>query len=105
VVTVPPDLDLPLAGRLARERFGAQISLAHREGSELVVLGGDEAGGRAELDLAGMVSHLAAKHAWIEALRDEDHVARMRVRGLAERPERLDDLLAEVAMGRSILEG
>jgi hypothetical protein len=52
-----------------------------------------------------MVAHLAAKHEWIEALRDEDHVARMRVRDLVSRPERLEEVIGEVAMGRSILEG
>ena len=50
------------------------------------------------------MSHLASEHEWIEALSDEDHVARMRVRELAARPERLDEVIAEIAMGRSIFE-
>jgi len=61
--------------------------------------------GRRGLDLGGMVGHLAAKHGWIEALRDEDHVARARVDGLASRPERLEEVIGEIVMGRSILEG
>jgi hypothetical protein len=52
-----------------------------------------------------MVTHLAAKHAWIEALPDEDHVARARVEALAARPERLEEVIGEIVMGRSILEG
>jgi hypothetical protein len=52
-----------------------------------------------------MVSHLASKHDWIDAMRDEDHVARLRARGIVEHPERLDEVVAAVAMGRSILEG
>jgi hypothetical protein len=43
-------------------------------------------------------------HDWIEVLSDEDHVARMRVRELASRPERLDEVIGEIAMGRSIFE-
>ncbi len=52
-----------------------------------------------------MVNHLVSKHAWIEALPDADHVARVRVRDLPAREERLDDVIREIAMGRSILEG
>jgi len=55
--------------------------------------------------VAGTGSMWRAKHDWIEALRDEDHMARMRVREFTTRPERLDELVAEVAMGRSMLEG
>jgi hypothetical protein len=105
VVPVPEGLDLHLSARVARERFGAQLSVALREGGELVVLGGDEGRGRRGLDLGAMVAYLASKHEWIEALRDEDHLPRLRVRGLATRPERLDEVISELAMGRSILEG
>jgi len=83
----------------------ADISLSHREGEDLLVLGSDETRGLRGLDLGGMVEHLAAKHAWIEALRDEDHVARARVRDLGSHPERLEEVIGEIVMGRSILEG
>jgi hypothetical protein len=89
VTPVPPELDLHLTARIARERYEVQLSLAYREGEEMVVLGGDEGRSRRGLDLGGMVSHLVAKHEWIEALPDDDHVARIRV----------------IAMGRSIVEG
>jgi hypothetical protein len=105
VVPVPKELDLHLTARVVRERLGAQIALAHREAEELVVLSGEEARGRHGFDMGGLVSHLASKHDWIEALRDEDHMARMRVHEFATRPERLDEVVAEVAMGRSMLEG
>jgi hypothetical protein len=105
VVPVPQELDLHLTARVVRERMGAQISLAHREAEDLVVLSGEEKRGRHGFDVAGLVNHLALKHDWIEALRDEDHMARMRVHEFATRPERLDELVAEVAMGRSMLEG
>ena len=102
---VPTELDLQLTARVVRERLGVQISLAHREAGDLVVLGGEEVRGRHAFDMGGLVNHLASKHDWIEALRDEDHVARIRVHEFATRPERLDEVVAEVAMGRSMLEG
>jgi hypothetical protein len=105
VVDVPPELDLHLTARIARERYEAQLSLAYRPGGELLILGGDEGRARRELDLSGMAAHLASKHEWIRALPDADHVARMLVRGLTGDPARLEEVIAEVAMGRSIVEG
>ena len=105
VVEVPAGLDLHLASRVARERFAAQLSLAHPVGGELVMLGADDVRGRRELDLGAMVSHLAAKHEWVEELRDEDHAARLKVRDMGPRPERLDEIVSDIAMGRSVLEG
>jgi hypothetical protein len=52
-----------------------------------------------------MASHLVAKHEWIEALPDDDYVARVRVVGLWRESDRLDEVVAEIAMGRSIVEG
>jgi hypothetical protein len=105
VVSVPDGLDLHLVARAARERFGAQMSLAHPEDGDLLLLGADDTRGRGGLDLAAMVSHLASKHEWIDALRDEDHAARVRVKDMRSRPERLDEVVSEIAMGRSLLEG
>jgi hypothetical protein len=106
VLAVPRALDPLLAARIARERFAADLSVAQLEGTDLLLLGGEEGrGGRRGLDLGGMIDHLATKHDWIERLPDDDHVARMRVRDLARRPERLEEVVGEIAMGRSILEG
>jgi hypothetical protein len=52
-----------------------------------------------------MVAHLVSKHDWIEALPATDYVARIRIPDFAANPDRLDDVIGEVAMGRSILEG
>jgi hypothetical protein len=104
VVPVPTALDLHLAARIARERFDAEVSVAFTEGSDLVVLGADESRSRRGFDLAGMVEHLATKHEWVAALPNEDFVARLRIRDLANHPERFDELISEIAMGRSILE-
>ncbi|MDH3212599.1 MAG: hypothetical protein OEM05_08950 [Myxococcales bacterium] len=111
VVPTPAELDLHIAARVARERYGAELSLSLVAaegggiGAELVVLGGDEGRERRSLDLGRMVEHLVAKHTWIESLPNADHVARVRVRDLPSRAERLDDVIGEIAMGRSILEG
>lgn len=105
VLEAPPELDLHLCARIARERYQAHISLATAPHRELVVLGGDEMRFKRGLDLGGLTAHLAAKHRWIEALADDDHVARMRVHGLHREPGRLDELITEIAMGRSIVEG
>jgi hypothetical protein len=99
-VPVPPGLDLHLAARIARERHAAQLSLAWREGGETAVLAGES-----RFDTVAMADHLASKHGFAERLPGADHVARLRVRDLAEHPERLDALVTEIAMGRSILEG
>jgi hypothetical protein len=46
-----------------------------------------------------------SKHDWIEELPNADRVARMRVHGMVGSDERLDDVIREIAMGRSVLEG
>jgi hypothetical protein len=69
------------------------------------VLGGDESPGHRGLDLGAMTAHLSAKLEWIDALADDDHVARMRVRDLWRTEGRMDEVVAEIAMGRSIVEG
>jgi len=105
VIEVPESLDLHLVARIARERYEAQLSLATIPGRDLVVLGGDDTRTKRGLDLGGMTAHLASKHEWVEALPDDDHVARMRVRGLHDDTGRFDELITEIAMGRSIVEG
>jgi len=104
VLEVPEEFDLHLAARIARERYDAALSLAHRPGGELVVFAGDEPSGRHSFDLTGLADHVAQKLDWAERLTDTDHVARLRVRELASHPDRLDEVIAEIAMGRSILE-
>ncbi|MDJ0790249.1 MAG: hypothetical protein QNK05_25940 [Myxococcota bacterium] len=104
-VDVPTNLDLHLVGRLVRERYAAALSLVRQEGSSVLVLGADDLSGRRTVDVASMVEHLALKFRWADALSDADHVARLRIHDLDTHPERLDDVVAEIGMGRSILEG
>ncbi len=102
---VPESLDLHMAMRIARERYGAILSLARTEGHDVFVLGADDVTGKRAVDVGGMVEHLAEKFGWIDALSDEDHVARIRARGAEQNADRFEELIAEVGMGRSILEG
>ena len=105
IVPTPPEFDMHLAARIARERYGAQLSLAFTEGDEVVVLAGDESSSGRNLDLMAMASHVATKHDWIEAPQSDDYVARVHIRDLVANPDRLNDVIGEIAMGRSILEG
>ena len=60
--------------------------------------------GRRALDYQAVAQHLIDKLEWVEARPDADHVARFRVRDLARHPERLEEVITEIAMGRSQLE-
>ena len=68
-------------------------------------LGADDVTGKRSVDVGGMVEHLATKFAWIDALPDEDHVARLRAQGADSNDDRVEELIAEIGMGRTILEG
>ncbi|MDP6979068.1 MAG: hypothetical protein QF570_10775 [Myxococcota bacterium] len=104
ILDVPAELDLNLAARIARERYSASLSLATRAEGNLVVVSGDEGAGRRTLDFASMVDHLADKLEWVDGLPDDDHVARFIVQGRAENPGRLDDVISEIVMGRTLLD-
>jgi hypothetical protein len=104
-VPLPPEQDLHLAARVVRDRYRAPLSLAWTEGTDRFVLATDEGASRRMLDLGSMVEHLGEKFAWVTALPDPDHVARFRIAGAVEHPERIDEVVAEIAMGRTLLEG
>jgi hypothetical protein len=80
------------------------LSLAYVETSNLLIFSGEETGGRRTLDFGALAEHLAEKLDWIQALPDDDHVARFCIDGLDAHPDRLDEVIGEIAMGRSILE-
>jgi hypothetical protein len=105
VTEVPAELDLALALRLLRERHGVPLALARHVGSEAFVLAADESSAGRTFDLGGMVEHLAGKFSWVEALPDDDHTARLRLRNVDALPERLDEVVAEIGMSRALLEG
>jgi hypothetical protein len=104
VVPVDGEVDVHLVARIARERYGATLSLAYRSGEETLAFCGDESNSKRSLDYLAVAEHLVDKLEWVDARPDADHVARFRVRGLARHPERLEELIGEIAMARSLLE-
>ncbi len=104
ILEVPEELDLNLSARVARERYMATLSLAvHTEG-EMLIVSGEEGVGRRSLDFSGLVDHLSDKLEWVESLPDHDHVTRFLVKDRIANPERLDEVIGEIVMGRSLLE-
>jgi len=101
VLEVDAPCDIHLAARVARERYDAPLSLARQGQDELFVLAGDDTSSRGGLDLGAMCEHLAAKLGYVSLLADEDHVPRFRIGGVNEHPERLDEIVSEIAMARS----
>ncbi len=104
VADAPEGHDLHLVGRIARERYASQLSLTYYAKGDLFLFAGEELTGRRVLDFTGLVDHLANKLDWVTALPNGDHVARFRIEGFAAHPTRLDEVIGEIAMGRSILE-
>ncbi len=104
VLEVEAAMDVHLCARIARERYAATLSLAHVVDEETFILGGDEINGKRALDYMAVAEHLANKLEWLETRPDADHVARFQVRDLGRNPERLEEVIGEIAMGRSLLE-
>lgn len=104
VLEVPENLDVNLAARIARERYSAGLSVAASAANEIVVVAGEEGTGRRTLDFGGLVDHLADKLEWVDGLPDHDHVARFLLRDRVANPDRLDEVIGEIVMGRSLLE-
>jgi hypothetical protein len=104
-VPVPPELDLHLTARVVRDRYGRRCRWPGSRAATASCSVATTRPAGACFDLGAMVEHLAEKFGWVEALPDPDHVARFRVADVAAHPERVDEVVAEIAMGRSLLEG
>jgi len=104
VLEVEGSLDVHLCARIARERYSATLSLAHSVGEATFIFGGDEVNGKRALDYMAVADHLTNKLEWVEARPDADHVSRFHIRDLDRYPERLEEVIGEIAMGRCLLE-
>lgn len=104
VMEIDEPYDAHLAGRIARERYDASLSLVRQTGDSTFIFGGDETTGKRSLDYLAIAEHLADKLEWVDAQPDSDHVCRFRIQGLDRAPERLEEVVSEIAMGRSMLE-
>ncbi|MFQ5515671.1 MAG: hypothetical protein ACE5FG_14755 [Myxococcota bacterium] len=103
VLRVPPDLDAGEVGRRARLGAGARLSLVSREDDDLVVLGCNDE--KRHINILALVDHLAAKLPWAEVAVGGDRVGRLRIEELSQHPERIDQLIGEIARNRSLLYG
>ena len=104
IAEVDAGLDLHLVSRILRERYGATLSLARTAGEEVFVFAGDETTGKRALDYMAIAEHLTDKLEWVDARPDADHVSRFRVRDVERNPDRFEEVVGEIAMGRSLLE-
>ena len=104
VAEVDAGLDLHLVSRILRERYGATLSLARTAGEDVFVFAGDETSGKRALDYMAIAEHLTEKLEWVDARPDADHVSRFRVRDIERNPDRFEEVVGEIAMGRSLLE-
>ncbi len=104
VADVETGLDVHLASRVLRERYDASLSLARTTGDDVFVFAGDETTGKRALDYMAISEHLTNKLEWVEPRPDADHVARFRIRDVDRNPERFEEVVGEIAMGRSLLE-
>ena len=104
VAETDAEMDVHLVSRILRERYEASLSLARRVGEEVFVFAGDETTGKRALDYVAIAEHLAEKLEWVESRPDADHVSRFRVRDVDRHPERFEEVIGEIAMGRSLLE-
>jgi hypothetical protein len=103
IVHVPEHLDAGEVARRLRTRTGARLSLASRDGDDIVSLGCDEE--KRYLNVLGLVDQLGARLAWLQPRSGGDRVGRMQVEDLPRHPERLDMLIGEIVRNKSILYG
>ncbi len=103
VVHVPQHLDAGEVARRLRARTAARLSLASRDGDDIVSLGCDEE--KRYLNVLGLVDQLGGRLAWLRPRSGGDRVGRMQVEDLPRHPERLDMLIGEIVRNKSVLYG
>ncbi len=103
VVRVPAELDAGEVARRLRQRTGARLSLASREGDPIVVLGCNEE--RRHLNALGLVERLDERLAWAHARPGGDRSGRIQIDGLEDHPERFEGLIGEIVRNKSVLYG
>jgi hypothetical protein len=103
VVRVPGDLDAGEVARRLRQRTGARLSLASREGDPIVVLGCNEE--RRHINALGLVERLEGRLAWAHARPGGDRIGRIQIDDLEDHPERFEGLIGEIVRNKSVLYG
>ena len=103
VCQVPENLDPGEVGRRVRQRTGARLSLASRAGDDLVMLSCNDE--KRPLNVMSLLDAVGNDVATVHPKTGGDRVGRARVDGLAERPERIEDVIGGIVRHRSILYG
>jgi hypothetical protein len=103
VCQVPRDLDPGEVGRRVRLRTGARLSLAAREGDDLVLLASNDE--KRPLNVMSLLDAVGGDLSFVRPKTGGDRVGRARVDELAQRPERIEELIGGIVRHRSILYG
>lgn len=103
VARVPANLDAGEIGRRLRLRTGARLSLAAREGDDIVVFSCNDE--KRPLNVAGLLDAVGGQQPWVTPKTGGDRIGRARVEGLPEHPERMEALIGEIVRHRSVLYG
>jgi len=103
VARVPSPLDPGEVGRRLRLRTGARLSLASREGDDLVVLAGNDE--KRPLNVTSLIDAVGGELAFVRPKVGGDRVGRARVQELDSRPERMEELIGGIVRHRSMLYG
>ncbi len=103
VVRAPAGLDAGELGRRARLQTGARLSLASRDGDDLVLLGCNEE--KRHMNVLGLVEQLANEVPWLHVRAGGDRVGRLQIDELASHPERFEHTIGGIVRHKSILYG
>jgi hypothetical protein len=103
VVRAPAGLDAGELGRRARLRTGSRLSLASREGDEVVLLGCSEE--KRHMNLLGLVEQLANTLPWLHPRAGGDRGGRLQIDQLEAHPERFERTIGEIVRHKSVLYG
>jgi len=103
VARVPAHLDAGEVGRRLRLRTGARLSLATREGDDIVMLSCNDE--KRPLNVSGLLDAVGHHQPWVLPKSGGDRIGRARLEGLPEHPERMEALIGEIVRHRSVLYG
>ncbi len=103
VCQVPRHLDAGEVGRRVRLRTGARLSLAAREGDDLVLLSCNDE--KRPLNVMSLLDAVGGELSFVRPKTGGDRVGRARVAELDQRPERIEELIGGIVRHRSMLYG
>jgi len=103
VCQVPRHLDAGEVGRRVRLRTGARLSLAARDGDDLVMLSCNDE--KRPLNVVSLLDAVGHELPFVRPKTGGDRIGRARVDELDHRPERIEELIGGIVRHRSMLYG